>query len=74
MIIAVLVNCPPKVMQNTIDLDKDFIEKPSVTELLSTFLDLVTISTSKLKAPIPDRFVANGDPSGGKKLLYITET
>ena len=61
-------------MKNTIDLDKDFIKKSSVTELPSTFLVLVTISVSKLKAPILDGFVANGDPSCGKKLLDITET
>ena len=61
-------------MKNTIDLDKDFIKKSSVTELPSIFIDLVTILVSKFKAPIPDSFVANGDPSGGKKLLDITET
>jgi hypothetical protein len=65
-LITILIDSAPKLMQNTIDLNKYLIQVPHITELTHALLpDLTTILIAELCAPISNGLVTYADPSGG---------
>jgi len=65
-LIAILIDSSPKVMQNTIDLNKYLIQVPPITVLIALLPDLTTILIAELYAPISNGLVTYADPSGGQ--------
>jgi len=65
-LIAILIDCSPKVMQNTLDLIKYLIQLPQITELTALLPDLTTILIAELYAPISNGLITYADTSGGQ--------
>jgi hypothetical protein len=65
-LIAILNDCSPKVMQNTIDLNKYLTQVPHITEFTALLPDLTTILIAELYAPISNGLAAYADPCGGQ--------
>jgi hypothetical protein len=61
--IIILIDGPPKVMQNTVDLDKHFIKILGIAQLPSALPEMITIHLTEFITPISDGLVTNGNTS-----------
>src|SRR4051794_25634981 len=66
---AVLIDCSPEVMSDTVDLQKHFIQMPLIASSGTSSPEPVGILFAELIAPAPDRFVADEHAAGRHQLF-----
>ena len=67
--VPILIDRPPQILPLTVDGDKDFVQKPSVSELTLSPLQALGIVAPELQAPPADCLVGYGDSSFGEQIL-----
>ena len=72
--LAMLVDRAVQILRFPVDLDEDLINVPLVTCLWAMPTDASCIGMAELETPIPDRFVADRDPTLGQNGFYIAVT
>jgi hypothetical protein len=69
--IAMLINCSPEIVQLGVDAEKDLVKVPFVAGLGTTSTQLLGRVLAKFLAPLPDRFIAEDDPTLGHQFFDI---
>jgi len=69
--IPMLINCSPEIVQLGIDAEKDLVKVPFVACLATTSTRVVGSVLAKFLAPLPDRFIAEDDPTLGHQFFDI---
>jgi len=70
---AILIDCSPKVMSHSIDLEEHFVQMPFVTGSSTTSPQTGCISFPKLVAPPPDGLIAEQYSPSRHHFFDITE-
>jgi hypothetical protein len=71
--IAVLIDGSPKVQLLSLNLYKDFVDMPRITQPALLSSDGSGILRPKLQAPKPNGLIGDGETPLGKEILNITE-
>jgi hypothetical protein len=66
-----LVDSPPQVMLNAIDLDENLIKVPLRADAGSLFSQLRCVEGTELSAPLPNGLVREPDPALGHHRLEV---
>lgn len=69
----VLIDCPPEVASDAVDLEEDFVQMPFVAGLGTPSPQTVGILFAELFAPAPYSFIADHDSASGYHFFYIAE-
>jgi hypothetical protein len=72
--LAILVDCTPEILQLAVDREKDFIEMPSVAEMMTFRTHPLGIRPTELLRLLADRFVTDGDPALGHHFCHVPIT
>jgi hypothetical protein len=69
--VTILIDGAPEIMPRAVDREQDLIQVPLVARLGAPATELIGIRLPELLAPLPDRFVGDGDSTSEQQLFDI---
>ncbi len=72
--VALLIYCPPQVMNAPVNRGEDFIEVPPVTGAGTATAQVVGVSLTELQAPSADRLVSESDAAHAHHFFDVAVT